>query len=276
MPDKENGSTPVVRDKVMSFRRLFTRQQQANTADKEGFTSPVSVLFPSRTGTSALPLIALGVGVAALVIGAVGGWLVFTKQGQVEQLTSTLQQLQQNQSQITDTSDGEMAAEIVALKRELRDVRTLVSGPISHLSESSNEANDAILKRLEELEKSLVGISGQQQGDTVTPGDATPAPAPLANRTQAVTVQQGAEGVVTEKGKWQVILFSLSLEVTADAEMQRLRTLGIPAESIPYERGDKRWYRLVVRGFADYEGARSYALEIERKFNVKGAWPTPQ
>jgi hypothetical protein len=94
----------------------------------------------------------------------------------------------------------------------------------------------------------------------------------LAGSSGDVNVIQPDSGEVPAKGGWVVnVANSEQIEAIATL-MDKLHTLGIPAETQEVTINSKLRYRLRIPGFATSDEARDYAANLDGDLGLKGPW----
>lgn len=201
----------------------------------------------------------IAVMLVSLGVSGFAAWLALGVGGRLDKMDNTLKQLE---AQLPAAGKGDTAA-VSAMRTELRtlaarvnELAVVIEGPMSHLRESNEGALADIEQRLRKLEG----------------GAPVAAAKPLVEKKPVAEKKSEVKPAAATKGGWAINLISLSDEKDADAELKRLKNLGVRAEKQRAVKDGKTWYRLQVRGFTSYEGAKAYIETVEKKAGVKNAW----
>ncbi len=225
----------------------------------EGAKSARSTAAPAPAGAGKLPLVALLVSLPALLIAAAGLFLAWSQGVQVAEMEQRLAESRPSASSpAQDPRVGPALDEIAALQARIGELALLIEGPMSHLSESNDQALAAIDERLTKLEAGLQ--------------EAASAPAaPVAATSPAASSDKPAASKAV--GSWVVNLISVSTQQQADLEYARLKAMGYDTVITRAKVGGQTWFRLQIPGFPDYATAKSYA-DKARKKGLNNAWVT--
>lgn len=118
-----------------------------------------------------------------------------------------------------------------------------------------------------------------QEGTPIPVAAAEPASVPVTEPTGAPAASSAAEQITGEqpgaeprKPGWSLHLASFPGADSAQKETARLEAYGIKSEIRSVSKGKKSWYRVSVRGFDDYQSAKSYKEQLGRIPGVNSAW----
>lgn len=211
----------------------------------------------SGLGGKRVQLALAGVAVVALLAAIFSSWQAFSSASRVEELSATVQALQQRKPAATTTvaaDNGAVRADLEKLMAQVNEMAATLDGSLVELREKNETALAALQARLDKLEKAK----------STAPVAAVK---PVVEETAATTSKKTAA-----TGGWSVNLISLSNESDAKQELQRLRNLGIRAEQQRVEQDGRVWFRLRVPGFTSRDGALAYIKTVEDKAGVTNAW----
>ncbi|MFQ5582726.1 MAG: SPOR domain-containing protein, partial [Mariprofundaceae bacterium] len=148
--------------------------------------------------------------------------------------------------------------------------------------------NLELTKRVDQLENQLADVQQtQRRPQSIDAQSSAPAGKPSASthaktKAKKVTTQPTkpkrpitpATRISTGKttGNWVVNLDSFTKAKAADAQVRKLRKLGISAEKTQVNSQGKTWYRIRVSGFANADQAKAHGEMLASKHGIKGAW----
>lgn len=219
-------------------------------------TSAASVTQP-RPGRD---VSTMGVAVFALVIAVGAVWFSTRLNGQVAELSTRLDAVNQTPV-VMPGGDPQTQQALASLEQRLGELAVLVEGPMSHMSESAKREREAMLARIDEVEKAVATL--RERSAKVVKATPVPAAPPAAPTT--ATAPAPAKKSAAPRGNWVVNLASLSDEKSAREELARMKRAGIDAELQTAVSGGKTWYRLRVMGFASREEAQAYGDKVRSK-----------
>ncbi|MGM0595194.1 MAG: SPOR domain-containing protein, partial [Pseudomonadota bacterium] len=182
----------------------------------------------------------------------------------------------------SERNGGASEAALHAVRTELRtlaarvnELAVIIEGPMSHLRESNEGTLVEIEQRLAQLEQQLSQnpqSEPQGQAAQAEPSQEKGEQQPVASKEEAPAKAQETVDTAAASDGWAINLVSLSSESDANAELKRLRQLGVEAQMRRAQRNGQTWYRLRVAGFDNYEQAKAYIDTVEKRAGVKGAW----
>ncbi len=210
----------------------------------------------SVMGGMAVQLALAGVAILALIAAIFASWQAFSSASRVEELTVTIQALQQREPVATTSpsaDEGAVRADLDKVMAHVNEMAATLDGSLVELRDKNETALAAMQERLDKLEKVK----------TTSPVAAVK---PVVEKAAATTPPPAAVG------GWSVNLISLSNDKDAEQELQRLRNLGIRAEQQRVEQDGRVWFRLRVPGFTSRDGAMAYVKTVEDKAGVTNAW----
>ncbi len=82
------------------------------------------------------------------------------------------------------------------------------------------------------------------------------------------------DGALTGSGSWKLNITSLLDHSLALQRQQEMQSAGYPVVVKVVNIKGKRWSRIMIRGFARFNGAQAVANTLEEKFGIKDAWIT--
>lgn len=98
-------------------------------------------------------------------------------------------------------------------------------------------------------------------------------PGPIESASEA---QAAGSSAADRQSSWGVNLMSVESEAAATKEIERLRGLGIQAESIAITVGGRQMHRIRVAGFASKQEALDMQARLARENGLKGTWVNNQ
>lgn len=241
--------------------------------DEEFGQKPVQ----DRPGPVTIVALLAGAGAAVLLL-----WMNMGLSSRVEGLEQTISNLQKSVSEQNQTK------EIADISNQLDSVTQALA---NHLKSQAMNRN----------ESSRSQSSARQSYPTPAPSQALPnarqaspnlpirpipggnAPAqnygaynngslpPPISRVDIAPVQQQTSPSANQGG-WVVNVTSVSDQESAFQEVQRLRSMGINAESARAVSNGRTWYRIRIPGFASHDDAARARPGLEARLGIRDTW----
>ncbi len=255
--EKPDSSVSVGED-VESLKSDIKKQQRKLTAleDKKPVQS----------------IIALVIGVIALLIGSVLGFFGMQANSKVKGLNEVIIELEEDIELFQ--ANGDDKAELKKFSKQilaLQDANKMLTARMGDVQEkfSSLAEKEEVPS---DIEARLQQISDQQ----VQSADALE-----TLQLQLIEVEKTAlKSVKTKKSvfkkKWQVNLVAFRQEWYATRKAQEFERQGVPVEVYKLKSQGKDWYRLRVKGFASKYEAAAYASKVKKLLNLTSVWVDEQ
>lgn len=242
------------------------RDEAMATSPPNAPTSIASLLSTALSqwkliGTTALLVLSLLLSFSAL-------WMAAGLETQLEALNQGVMALEQRllkqPHSVEPGAPNQLSEQLGLLGERVDELEVIVEGPLSHLRESNRQALQALamrLARLEQNQKTLTVVKAATSGVSAT-----------ENPPVRMVASAGVTTAEEAKGGWVINLLSVASAKAANAQLERLRKMGIRADKQSVNKEGKSWYRLRVTGFDSYEGAKAYIDTVERQTGFDSAW----
>jgi len=182
--------------------------------------------------------LATALGLLGIVVASVALWMNFGLSDSMNQMETQLVTMQNNTATLTQHKD------ITALNQRLNKLNTQFAAHLKTIAHS-------------------------EDASPVSETKAPPAATPVTTKPAVTAVVPVSH---SRQGEWVVNLTSLGNSVAANNELNRLRHLGVHAESVKANIQGKIWYRIRVAGFAGKEAAERQRKVLAKKLGIQDAW----
>jgi len=246
--------------------------------DEEFGQKPV----PDRPSPVTIVALLAGAGAAVLLL-----WMNMGLSSRVESLEQTISNLQKSVSEQNQTK------EIADISNQLDSVTQALANHLKSQAMSRNESSRGSSRAQSSTRQSFPAPAPSQALPSTRqaspnlpirpiPGSNAPAqnygaynngslPPPIS-RVDIAPVQQQPGGSVNQSGGWVVNITSVSDQESAFQEVQRLRSMGINAESARAVSNGRTWYRIRIPGFASHDDAARARPGLEARLGIRDTW----